>query len=75
MESSRQCGAMSLTRRDPVGGACDAGPDLKALFSELVRLETELWNAVESRLRSEHGIPLPFFEFMRVISGRPRCAG
>jgi DNA-binding MarR family transcriptional regulator len=64
---------MSLTSRNPVSGACDAGPDLKALFSELVRLETELWNAVESRLRSEHGITLPFFEFMRIISGHPLC--
>jgi DNA-binding MarR family transcriptional regulator len=64
---------MSLASGNPAGRACDAGPGLKALFSELVRLETELWNAVENRLRSEHGITLPFFEFMRVISGHPLC--
>jgi len=51
----------------------EAGPDLKFLFSELVRLETELWNAVEGRLRSGHGVTLPFFEFMQVISQRPNC--
>jgi hypothetical protein len=33
---------MSLTSRNPASRACDAGPDLKALFSELVRLKTEL---------------------------------
>jgi hypothetical protein len=27
--------------------------DLRSLFSELVRLETELWNAVEGRLRAD----------------------
>lgn len=50
-----------------------ADPDLKVLFSELVRLETELWNAVEARLRSDHGITLPFFEFMRIIARLRDC--
>ena len=51
----------------------DAAPDLKVLFSELVRLETELWDAVEERLRSDHGVNLPTFEFIQVISRVPRC--
>ena len=59
--------------RKPAGVTDDAGPDLKVLFSELVRLETELWNAVEGRLRSDHGITLPFFEFMQIISRHPDC--
>jgi MarR family transcriptional regulator, organic hydroperoxide resistance regulator len=46
---------------------------LKPLFSDLVRLETELWNAVERRLRAEHGITLPFFEFMQIIDRTPGC--
>ena len=54
---------------DPAGH----GPDLKVLFNELVRLETELWDAVEARLRADHGITLPFFEFMQIISRRPEC--
>jgi MarR family transcriptional regulator, organic hydroperoxide resistance regulator len=48
-------------------------PDLKVLFSELVRLETELWDAVEGRLQKEHGVNLPTFEFLQVISRVPGC--
>jgi len=59
--------------RNISSGAAEDGPDLKVLFSELVRFETELWDAVEARLRADHGITLPFFEFMRIISRRPEC--
>ena len=59
--------------RNVTSRPAEDGPDLKVLFSELVRLETELWNAVEARLRADHGITLPFFEFMQVISRRPEC--
>jgi MarR family transcriptional regulator, organic hydroperoxide resistance regulator len=48
-------------------------PDLRFLFSELVRLETELWNAVEGRLRADFGVTLPVFEFLQVISRTPDC--
>jgi MarR family transcriptional regulator, organic hydroperoxide resistance regulator len=50
-----------------------AGADLRQLFSDLVRLETELWDAVEGRVRAEHGVTLPFFEFMQIISRNPQC--
>ena len=53
--------------------AADGAPDLKRLFSELVRLETELWDAVERRLRADHDLPLPQFEFMQVIARTPNC--
>jgi MarR family transcriptional regulator, organic hydroperoxide resistance regulator len=53
--------------------ASDTNPELRVLFSELVRLETELWDAVEGRVRSEHGVTLPFFEFMQIIARRPNC--
>src|ERR1700733_7120379 len=49
------------------------GPVLRALFSELVRLETEVWDAVESRLRTDHDVTLPVFEFLQVISRSPAC--
>jgi DNA-binding MarR family transcriptional regulator len=49
------------------------GADLRLLFSELVRLETELWNAVEGRLRADFGVTLPVFEFLQVISRTPDC--
>jgi len=48
-------------------------PDLKHLFSELVRLETELWDAAASRLRADHDLPLQQFEFMQVIARTPNC--
>jgi DNA-binding MarR family transcriptional regulator len=53
--------------------AAATGLDLRFLFSELVRLETELWNAVEDRLRADFGVTLPVFEFMQVISRTPAC--
>ena len=47
--------------------------DLTVLFSDLVRFETELWNAVDARLRSDHDLPLTWFEPMRVVSRHPAC--
>jgi MarR family transcriptional regulator, organic hydroperoxide resistance regulator len=49
------------------------GPDLRFMFSELVRLETELWDAVEGRLRADFGVTLPVFEFLQAISRTPDC--
>src|SRR6266446_3843600 len=48
-------------------------PDLKVLFSNLIRFETDLWNAVDARLRSEHDLPLTWFEPMQVMSKYPAC--
>ena len=48
-------------------------PDLKVLFSELIRFETELWNAVDDRLRSEHDLQLTWFEPMQVMSKHTAC--
>ena len=47
--------------------------DLKQLFSDLIRFETELWNAIDARLRAEHDLPLHKFEPMQIIAGRPNC--
>jgi MarR family transcriptional regulator, organic hydroperoxide resistance regulator len=47
--------------------------DVKLLFSELIRYETELWNAVDVRLRAEHDLPLSRFEPMQVIGERDEC--
>ncbi len=47
--------------------------DLKQLFSDLIRFETELWNAIDARLRIEHDLPLHKFEPMQIISSRPNC--
>ena len=39
-----------------------AATDLLDLFHQLVRLETELWNAVDARLRVEFDLQLSRFE-------------
>lgn len=48
-------------------------PDLIALFAELIRFETELWNGVETRLRSDFDLPLSRLEPMQVIARTPSC--
>ena len=47
--------------------------DLKTLFHELIRFETELWNAIDTRLRSGHDLPLTWFEPMQVMARYPVC--
>jgi DNA-binding MarR family transcriptional regulator len=57
----------------PVSSQHSPAADLRLLFSELVRLETELWDAVEGRLRADFGVTLPVFEFLQVIARTPDC--
>jgi DNA-binding MarR family transcriptional regulator len=47
--------------------------DLERVFSELVRLETEVWNAVDARLRADFDLPLSRYEPMRVVERRGPC--
>src|SRR4051794_40040381 len=47
--------------------------DLTALFHDLVRLQIEVWNAVDARLKTDHGLPLSWFEPMSVIGSRADC--
>jgi DNA-binding MarR family transcriptional regulator len=49
------------------------GPDLASLFSDLIRLETELWDLVDARLRRDHDLALSWFEPMQVIDRTPSC--
>jgi DNA-binding MarR family transcriptional regulator len=39
----------------------------------LIRFETELWNAVDARLRADFDLPLSRLEPMQVIARRPSC--
>lgn len=43
------------------------------VFSQLVRLEIELWNAADARLRADLGLPLSRYEPMRVIDSHESC--
>jgi DNA-binding MarR family transcriptional regulator len=47
--------------------------DLSVLFSDLVRLETELWDLVDRRLRRDHDLPLSWWEPLQVIDRVPDC--
>jgi DNA-binding MarR family transcriptional regulator len=47
--------------------------DLNQLFSDLIRFETELWNAIDARMRAEHDLPLHKFEPMQIINATPDC--
>ena len=47
--------------------------DLRGLFSEVIRFEIELWNAVDARLKNEFDLPLTHFEPMSVIDRLPGC--
>lgn len=47
--------------------------ELATLFSDLVRLETELWDLIDRRLRRDHDLPLSWFEPMQVIDRVPHC--
>ena len=47
--------------------------DLRQVFDDLVRFETELWNAVDARLRSETGVPLGTFNLLLVVESTGAC--
>jgi DNA-binding MarR family transcriptional regulator len=44
--------------------------DLTSLFTDLVRLETRLYNVLDARLKAEHDLPLGQFEFLRFLDSR-----
>jgi DNA-binding MarR family transcriptional regulator len=47
--------------------------DLPAVFGDLVRLEIELWDAVEARLREELGVGLGTAQTLAVVAAVPDC--
>ena len=47
--------------------------DLRTVFNDLVRLEIEVWNAVDARLKSDLDLPLTHYEPMSVIDRVPGC--
>jgi DNA-binding MarR family transcriptional regulator len=48
-------------------------PELASLYSDLIRFETELWDAIDARLRAACNLPLGRFEVMRVIARLGQC--
>jgi len=47
--------------------------DLPSLFSDLVRCETRLYNALNDCLRERHGIVTSQFEFLSYLRGHPEA--
>jgi DNA-binding MarR family transcriptional regulator len=47
--------------------------DLPTLFADLVRLEIELWDAVEARLRAELRVGLGTAQTLAVVAAVPNC--
>jgi len=43
------------------------------IFTDLVRVETRLYNAVSARLRAEQGLGLGQFELLEIIDRVPEC--
>ena len=48
-------------------------PALQAVFSVLIRFETELWNTADARLRADCDLPLSRLAPMQVIARRGSC--
>jgi DNA-binding MarR family transcriptional regulator len=47
--------------------------DLRQLFDDLVRFETELWNSLDATLAKECGVTLGAVNALLVISRTPNC--
>lgn len=46
---------------------------LQNVFTDLVRFQIELWNAIDARLRIEVGLPLGSYETLDVLERRGPC--
>ncbi|WAL70382.1 MarR family transcriptional regulator [Kitasatospora sp. YST-16] len=69
---------MEYTSADGPAGAATAGSpapsaDLVALFADLVRCETRLYNGLGERLRERHGIVTSQYEFLHYLHEHPGC--
>ena len=47
--------------------------DLIQMFFDLVQTEIRLYNALDQRLRAEHGLAASQFGALRIIGGRDDC--
>jgi DNA-binding MarR family transcriptional regulator len=57
----------------PMGARGRQAPEITQIHADLTGLRAELWNAVHERLRSELGVPLPYFQAMSSIDSRIPC--
>lgn len=55
------------------GRCAERVSEARELFHDLIRFETELWNAVDERLQADVGLPLSWFEPMSLIAENEVC--
>jgi MarR family transcriptional regulator, multiple antibiotic resistance protein MarR len=53
------------------GNAAEGRVDLDTVFTDLVRVETRLYNAVEQRVKAEAGVGAGHFELLRYVRDHP----
>jgi MarR family transcriptional regulator, multiple antibiotic resistance protein MarR len=53
------------------GNAREGQVDLVVVFTDLVRAETRLYNAVAERVKTETGVSAGYFELLRYVRDRP----
>jgi MarR family transcriptional regulator, multiple antibiotic resistance protein MarR len=53
------------------GNAVEGKVDLDMVFTDLVRVETRLYNAVEQRVKAEAGVGAGHFELLRYVRDHP----
>ena len=56
---------------ESTSGSSTPAAELQALFSDLVRCETRLYNALNDRLRERHGIVTSQYEFLHYLRAHP----
>ena len=47
--------------------------DLTALYTDLIRTETRVFNRIDARLRAEHDLTLGQLEFLRILAAHGTC--
>jgi len=64
-----------LMERSTTGsvGSPLAGDRLYGTFARLVRVQTRLWNDVDLRVRTQHGVPLADLTALEVVADLPGC--
>ena len=55
------------------GNVVSVAAPLYDTFARLARVQTELRNAVDAALRSQHGVPLPLVTALDVVASTPGC--
>ena len=49
------------------------GMDLRQVYDDLIRFETDLWNGVDARLQRECAVSLAVFNALLIIQATPQC--